>query len=317
MQFKVKINLLESYATAGLLIVFIWLKSNFILKIIVAITCLIYQKSYNRILITNFLFMKKLSIPCSFGPQNHSVDFYVGQPKEDKHPIQNQSSWLSSARGGSVPDNVMQSLEKLHDLSRKNRVNFADLCEYAVGTAGDNNAVEQQQDNTKQIAENPVATSPDMQPQSANVETTQADVSAVDDEISKDVDMAIQKSVANKVDEVKASSVESSQVEVENADISAQDNLSNDAAEVNAGVDNKPSKVYDLSSAEPVELNSQPVDQPSNAALESGTSEAVKSKSSSSFNLNKAMSSSSKSSGAAKDAESKLNDDDIDEFLNS
>jgi len=312
MQFKVKINLLESYATAGLLIVFIWLKSNFILKIIVAITCLIYQKSYNRILITNFLFMKKLSIPCSFGPQNHSVDFYVGQPKEDKHPIQNQSSWLSSARGGSVPDNVMQSLEKLHELSRKNRVNFADLCEYAVGTAGDNNAVEQQQDNTKQIEEQPKAMTPDSQPQSANVEATQADVSAVDDEVSKDVDMAIEESLTNKVDNVK-----SSDVEAENTNISTQDNLNNDAAEVKAGVDNQPSKVYDLSSAEPVELKTAPAVEPSNAASESGTPEAVKSKSSSSFNLNKAMASSSKSSGAAKDAESKLNDDDIDEFLNS
>jgi len=312
MQFKVKINLLESYATAGLLIVFIWLKSNFILKIIVAITCLIYQKSYNRILITNFLFMKKLSIPCSFGPQNHSVDFYVGQPKEDKHPIQNQSSWLSSARGGSVPDNVMQSLEKLHELSRKNRVNFADLCEYAVGTAGDNNAVEQQQDNTKQIEEQPKAMTPDSQPQSANVEATQADVSAVDDEVSKDVDMAIEESLTNKVDNVK-----SSDVEAENTNISTQDNLNNDAAEVKAGVDNQPSKVYDLSSAEPVELKTAPAVEPSNAASESVTPEAVKSKSSSSFNLNKAMASSSKSSGAAKDAESKLNDDDIDEFLNS
>ena len=89
--------------------------------------------------------------------------------------FKNQSSW-SAARGVPVPDNVMQSLEKLHDLSRKNRVDFADLCEYAVGTAGgDNTVVEmQKQDNTKKIEGQPVAENIDSQSKSANTESVQA-----------------------------------------------------------------------------------------------------------------------------------------------
>jgi hypothetical protein len=93
--------------------------------------------------------MKKLSIPCSFGAQNHPVDFYVGQPRGDKHPIQSQSNWLSSARGGSVPGNVMQSLEKLHDLSKTNRVDFGELCEYAINTADSSASIDDKSKRAK------------------------------------------------------------------------------------------------------------------------------------------------------------------------
>ncbi|MBL6785025.1 MAG: DUF2610 domain-containing protein [Rickettsiales bacterium] len=116
--------------------------------------------------------MKKLAIPCSFGAQSHSVDFYVGQPKIDKHPIQNQSSWLSSNRGGSVPGNVMDSLEKLHDLSKKNRVNFAELCEYAVTTAGTSsidssakNFIESSKANVKPAEQTQAQSQQQVQPQ--------------------------------------------------------------------------------------------------------------------------------------------------------
>ena len=257
--------------------------------------------------------MKKLSIPCTFGPQNHSVDFYVGQPKVDKHPIQNQSSWLSSARGGAVPDNVMQSLEKLHDLSTKNRVNFADLCEYAVGTAGDNNAVEQQEGDSKKIAEGTVKDNAKLNPQSENAESHQTNASSYDGEISKDVDMAIQDSLAINVDKVRADTSVSDNSIDESTDRSIQDNLANSVDKVKADAGTDTNKVYDLSSAEPIELQTPPVDKP----LDVTSEVSVKSKSSSSFNLNNAMASSAKNSDNSRDSESKLTDDDIDEFLNS
>ena len=79
--------------------------------------------------------MKKLTIPCQFGNQRQPVDFYIGQPKPDNHPIQNQSHWLSSDRGGVVPAEIMESLQRLHDLSRKNHVPFEELCSYAIESA--------------------------------------------------------------------------------------------------------------------------------------------------------------------------------------
>ena len=94
--------------------------------------------------------------------------------------------------------------------------------------------------------------------------------------------------------------------------------MSNEPAEVNSsGNVNSSKKQYDLSSSEPLEINPSQVDKPVESAFESEQFGAVKPKSSSSFNLNKAMASSSKSSGASKDSDSKLSDDDIDEFFNS
>jgi len=84
--------------------------------------------------------MKKLTIPCQFGNQRQPVDFYVGQPKSDNHPIQNQSHWLSSERGGVVPGEIMDSLQRLHDLSKKNHVPFEELCSYAIESANTDSA---------------------------------------------------------------------------------------------------------------------------------------------------------------------------------
>lgn len=81
--------------------------------------------------------MKKISIPCDFNGQKIPFPIYVGEPRPDKHPLQNQSSWLSTERGGSIPQEVMDSFEKLHGISKENKVPFEDLCVYALGAAQD------------------------------------------------------------------------------------------------------------------------------------------------------------------------------------
>lgn len=86
--------------------------------------------------------IKKLTIPCMFGNQKQPVDFYVGRPKPENHPIQNQSHWLSSERGGTVPSEIMDSLQRLHELSKKNHVPFVDLCAYAIESASADNAAD-------------------------------------------------------------------------------------------------------------------------------------------------------------------------------
>ncbi len=86
--------------------------------------------------------MKRFTIPCDFGGQKAPFHVYIGEPDPKKHPLQNQSSWLSSERGGTIPADVMDSFEKLFKISQENNVSFEELCVYALGNA---NAEQQQQ----------------------------------------------------------------------------------------------------------------------------------------------------------------------------
>lgn len=84
--------------------------------------------------------MKKFTIPCDFGGQKAPFDVYIGNPKPGNHPLQNQASWLSKERGGSIPQEVMESFQKLLDLADKNNVSFEDLCVYALNVASQQEA---------------------------------------------------------------------------------------------------------------------------------------------------------------------------------
>jgi hypothetical protein len=79
--------------------------------------------------------VKKLIIPCSFSGQKYNIDFYIGSPHPENHPIKNQATWLSSNRGGIVDSEVMDAIEKLRELADKNNVSFEDLCFYAINKA--------------------------------------------------------------------------------------------------------------------------------------------------------------------------------------
>lgn len=79
--------------------------------------------------------MKRFTIPCDFNGTKHPFHVYVGEPHPARHPLQNQSWWLSNVRGGTIPKEVMDSFERLHNISKENNVSFEDLCVYALGTA--------------------------------------------------------------------------------------------------------------------------------------------------------------------------------------
>ncbi|MBN66099.1 MAG: hypothetical protein CMM94_00820, partial [Rickettsiales bacterium] len=79
--------------------------------------------------------MKRFTVPCDFGGQKHPFHVYIGEPHPKKHPLQNQAWWLSNERGGTIPQDVMDSFEKLFKISQENNVSFEDLCVYALGTA--------------------------------------------------------------------------------------------------------------------------------------------------------------------------------------
>jgi hypothetical protein len=88
--------------------------------------------------------MKKFTVPCDFGGVKSPFSIYIGRPKPDNHPLQNQSSWLSRERGGSIPSEVMDSIAKLRDLAEKNNVSFEDLCVYALSAANEEKEQEAQ-----------------------------------------------------------------------------------------------------------------------------------------------------------------------------
>ncbi|MFZ8865056.1 MAG: DUF2610 domain-containing protein [Rickettsiales bacterium] len=91
--------------------------------------------------------MKKVNIPCQFSGQEQKVDFYIGRPKVENHPIQSQAHWLSSQRGGVVSAMVMKSFQRIHELSLKNNVPFEELCEYTINLANvDSEVAENQYD---------------------------------------------------------------------------------------------------------------------------------------------------------------------------
>ena len=79
--------------------------------------------------------MKRFTIPCDFNGTKYPFHVYVGEPHPARHPLQNQAWWLSTIRGGTIPQDVMDSFERLHKIAVENNVSFEDLCVYALGTA--------------------------------------------------------------------------------------------------------------------------------------------------------------------------------------
>jgi hypothetical protein len=78
--------------------------------------------------------MKKFTINCDFGGQMSPFAIYVGKPEGSHHPLHFQADWLSKARGGMIPGEVMAAVTQLQELAEKNGVLLEELCVYALGT---------------------------------------------------------------------------------------------------------------------------------------------------------------------------------------
>lgn len=79
--------------------------------------------------------MKKFTINCDFGGQMAPFTICLGEPESGHHPLHFQAEWLSKERGGTIPPQVMDAVQKLKDLSKENNVSFEELCVYALGAA--------------------------------------------------------------------------------------------------------------------------------------------------------------------------------------
>ncbi|MEY3197310.1 MAG: hypothetical protein RLZZ59_681 [Pseudomonadota bacterium] len=79
--------------------------------------------------------MKKFTVNCDFGGQIAPFSVCVGEPEPGHHPLHFQADWLSKARGGTIPPQVMEAISKLKTLAKENNVSFEELCVYALGVA--------------------------------------------------------------------------------------------------------------------------------------------------------------------------------------
>ncbi len=77
---------------------------------------------------------KKFTINCDFGGQMSPFAIFVGKPEKGHHALHFQADWLSKARGGMIPGEVMEAVTQLQELAEKNGVALEDLCVYALGT---------------------------------------------------------------------------------------------------------------------------------------------------------------------------------------
>jgi hypothetical protein len=79
--------------------------------------------------------MKRFTVPCNFGDKKSPFNFYVGDPSDGFAPLHFQRMWLRQERGGEVPEEVVDSFNKLLNIARENDVSFEELCVYALGSA--------------------------------------------------------------------------------------------------------------------------------------------------------------------------------------
>lgn len=81
--------------------------------------------------------MKRFTVPCDFAGEKHDFHVYIGRPSTLSHATYYQTLWLKEERGGVVPEDVIDSFNKLYDIAVECDVNYEDLCVYALGEAED------------------------------------------------------------------------------------------------------------------------------------------------------------------------------------
>lgn len=82
--------------------------------------------------------MKKFIVNCDFGGQIAPFQIMIGQPEPDHHPLHFQAEWLSKEKGGTIPQEVMDSVAQLFELAKKHNVSLEELAVYALGAAQTN-----------------------------------------------------------------------------------------------------------------------------------------------------------------------------------
>lgn len=91
--------------------------------------------------------VKAFSVMCDFGGNKSNVNLQIGYPEPEHHPLHFQGDFLGKSRGGSIPSNIMESLQKIYQLSIENNVDFPELAEYAIKQASLKGDISQSNNN--------------------------------------------------------------------------------------------------------------------------------------------------------------------------
>ena len=97
--------------------------------------------------------MKRFTVPTDFGGKKYPFHVYVvdhgdgplcksqAEPLDPTEPcvgyagIDDQVLWVRELRGGKIPDDVVDSFQKLYTIAKENNVSFTELTVYALGAA--------------------------------------------------------------------------------------------------------------------------------------------------------------------------------------
>ena len=79
--------------------------------------------------------VKNFVIPCIINGAQSPFTLFIGDPAEEKHPLYFQNEYLRASKNGSVPQDVMEAVQKLKNLADKQNVAFEELCYYAINVA--------------------------------------------------------------------------------------------------------------------------------------------------------------------------------------
>lgn len=96
---------------------------------------------------------KKFTLACNSNGQTINIDFLVGNPSESSHPIGFQMKFLSS-KGINVPDEVINALSNLHNIAKKNHIEFDELLDYVSDQLQTPDLVKDALSKSKQFSEN-------------------------------------------------------------------------------------------------------------------------------------------------------------------
>jgi len=74
----------------------------------------------------------KISYTKATNPKPIPFIVHLGDPEPNEHPFSHQSQWVSSSRGGVIPQETMDCYTQLRRFADKHQLIFLDLCEYAL-----------------------------------------------------------------------------------------------------------------------------------------------------------------------------------------
>lgn len=83
--------------------------------------------------------MKKFIVNAIINNSKAPLNIYIGNPKQDLHPLYFQSRWLSEIKGGNFEEDTMYAIDELKKIAYKYNIALENLCVYALGVAKEKN----------------------------------------------------------------------------------------------------------------------------------------------------------------------------------